>query len=153
MSATAIAVIGTVGLISGFLGSKKAAKGAKKESKEQARLEGLVTAEELRRLGIDERAMYGQTLAGYAGGGVQARAGTLGSEARLQTGSPQEVIQEQASEFAQQRQITSDVGATKVSQALTRGKNVADQYRWGGYANVASGVSSLLTNYTMLKGP
>ena len=144
------AVLGTIGLISGFIGSKKASKAAKEESKEQARLEGLLTDEQLRRIGIDQRNMYGETLAGYASGGVQATAPTLAGDARLQTGSPQQVIQEQTSEFDKQRQITSDVGATKVSQALTRGQNVADAYKWGGYANVASGVSSILTNYSLM---
>ena len=142
-----MAVVGTVGLIAGFIGSKKAAKGAKKEAKEQARLEGLLTTEQMRRLGIDERTMYGETLAGYASGGVQATAPTLGGEARVQTGSPQQVIQEQASEFAAERQVTSDVGATKVSQALTRGRNVANAYKWEGYSNLASGISGILSGF------
>ncbi|GAG02539.1 unnamed protein product [marine sediment metagenome] len=145
--AIAGAVIGTVGLISSFLGSRKASKAAKKEAKEQARLEGLLTNEQLRRLKIDERTMYGKTLAGFASGGVQATAPTLGGEARVQTGSPQAVMQEQASEFAQERQITSDVGATKVSQSLTRGKNVANAYKWQGYSNMASGISGILAGF------
>ena len=146
------AVISSIGLVSSFIGSKKASKAAKEESKEDARLEGLVTDEQLRRLRIDQRNMYGETLSGYAGGGVQATAPTLAGEARVQTGSPAQVIQEQTSEFAKQRQVTSEVGATKVSQSLTRGQNVADAYRWQGYSNVASGVSNILTNYSMMKG-
>ena len=149
--AIAGAVIGAVGLISGFLSSRKAASSAKKEAKEQARLEGLVTQEKIRTLGIDERTLYGQTVSGYARGGVQAVGPTLGGGALPQTGTPQTVLGEQAREFAYQKDITQKVGATKAQAALTRGQNVADAYRWSGYANVASGISNILTSYAATK--
>ena len=145
------AVIGAVGLISGFLGRRKAASSAKKEAKEQARLEGLVTQEKIRTLGIDERTLYGETVSGYARGGVQAVGPTLGGGALPQTGTPQTVLGEQSREFAYQKDITQKVGATKAQAALTRGKNVADAYRWSGYANVASGISNILTSYAATK--
>jgi hypothetical protein len=142
-----LVAVAAAGLVLNYVSSKKGSKGAKKESKEQARLEGLTTAEQLRILDIEQRAMYGNTLAGYAGGGVQATAPTLGGEARAQTGSPQAILAEQAKEFGLQKDITQKVGATKAAQALTRGKNVADDYRWTGYANVASGISNILASY------
>ncbi len=159
-------VLGAVGLISSFIGSKKAASAAKDEAAEQARLEGLTTDEKLRRLRIDQRSLYGETLAGFAGSGVLARPGSLesnltlgdsfggagayGGSASVMTGSPGVVIQEQAKEFAFERDITRKVGATKVAQALTRGKNVAEQYKYQGYSNVATGISSILSNYSAM---
>ena len=145
------AATGVASLITGFIGSKKAAKAAKKQSKEEARLEGLVTDEKLRQLGIDERVLFGETLAGYASGGVQARDPTF-DDARLQTGSPQQVIQEQVREFAAERQITKDVGASKVKQSLDRGSALATQYKWAGYGNLASGISGILGRYSAMSG-
>jgi len=149
--AAAAAGIAAVGLISGFIASKKASKAAKEEAAEQARLEGMVTDEKIRTLGIDERTLYGETVSGYARGGVQAVGPTLGGGALPQTGTPQTVLGEQAREFAYQKDITQKVGATKAQAALTRGKNVADAYRWSGYANVASGISNILTSYAATK--
>jgi hypothetical protein len=151
----AIAALGisAAGLLMGFLGSKKASKAAKKEGAEEARLEGLVTDEKLRNLRTEERSMYGETLAGYAGGGVQAVAPGLEGSATPQIGSPEQVLNEQAKAFKAQRDITSKVGATKAQQSLTRGSNIADQYRYSGYANVASGISNILSTYSAMKGP
>jgi len=148
--AVAGAVIGAVGLISGFLGSKKASKAAKKQAAEEARINKLTTAERMRQLGIEERTMFGQTLAGYAGGGVQAMAPSL-TGSTPQTGSPQTVLAEQAKEFKYEREITSAVGASNVQQALSRGKSTADAYKWQGYSNAASSISNILTSYAMTK--
>ena len=144
------AAAGVAGLISGFIGSKKAGKAAKEQAQEEARLEGLVTQEKLRQLGIDERILYGETLAGYASGGVQAVAPSLTGPARTQTGSPTQVIQEQRKEFAAERLITEQVGASKVKQSLDRGDALKNQYKWQGYANVASGISGILGNYSAM---
>jgi hypothetical protein len=171
MAWPAVAAVGiaAAGLVMDFVGSKKASKAAKKEGAEQARLEGLVTDEKLRNLRTEQRSMYGETLAGYAGGGVLARApslesnltlgdsfggaGAYGGSDSVMTGSPGSVINEQALSFAKQRDITRKVGATKAQQALTRGSNIADQYRYSGYANVASGISNILSTYSAMKGP
>jgi hypothetical protein len=147
--AVAIAAIAAVGLITSFIGSKKAAKSAKEEAKEQARLEGLVTGEKIRTLGIDERTLYGETVAGYAGGGVQGMQPNLGAS-NVTAGSPMSVLAEQKKSFAAEKDIIGKVGASKAAAALTRGKNVADAYRWSGYANVASSVSNILTNYSAM---
>ena len=139
-------VIGTIGMISGFLGSKKASKAAKESSKEEARIMKETTAERMRQLGVEERTMFGETLAGYAGGGVQAVSPSL-SGARPQTGSPATVLAEQKKEFKYERDITASVGASNVQQALSRGKSTADAYKWQGYSNAASSLSSMLTSY------
>jgi hypothetical protein len=141
---------GVVQTIAGFIGSRKAAKGAKKEAEQEAAYERMVTDERLRQLGIEERVLFGETIAGYASGGVQARAPGL-EQTRTQVGSPMSVISEQTREFAAERQITRDVGASRVQQSLTRGKNVANQYKWTGYANVASSISNILGNYAGMK--
>ena len=151
MAAAAIgvasAVVGVVGLISNFVGSKKAGKAAKKQSEEEARLEKLVTDEKLRQLGIDERTTYGQTLAGFASGGVLATAPTLGGGATPLTGSPSTIIDEQRKTFADERSITRQVGASKVAQSLQHGKNVASAYKWSGISDTASGISNILSNW------
>jgi hypothetical protein len=63
------------------------------------------------------------------------------------TGSVRDVTQEQKTEFGFERDITRKVGATKVQQGLAQGKAVADQYKYQGYANVATGISSILANF------
>lgn len=150
--AVAAAVIGAVGLISNYIGGKKAAASAREQAAEEARLEGIVTQEKIRQLKVDERTMYGETLAGQSGSGVQAVSPSLMGSAPT-SGSPQVILAEQAKTFQQQRDITAEVGASKAQAALTRGSNLADQYRWSGYANVASSVSNILTNYSAIKGP
>jgi hypothetical protein len=138
--------VGVAGLISTFIASKKGSSAAKKQSKEEARLEGLVTQEKIRTLGIDERTLYGETLSGYAGGGVLGIQPNLGAT-NVAAGSPQSVLSEQKKSFAAERDIVGKVGASKAAASLTRGKNLADQYRWSGYANVASSVSNIISNY------
>jgi hypothetical protein len=141
------AVIGGLGLVSSFVGSRKAAKAAEEQAEEEARLEGAVTREKLAQLRIDERTQYGETIAGYAGGGVMSI--IPGSGGQTATGSPASILQEQATAYRRQRDITEEVGATKAQMALTRGENLADKYRYSGYANVAAGISNLLmTDYS-----
>lgn len=142
------AVLDTVGIITSYIGSKKAAKAAKETAAEEARIGRLTTAERIAQLDVEERVMRGETLSGYARGGVLATAPTLGGEQRYQTGSPESVINEQATNFARERMITQQVGASNVQQALMRGKNTANAYKWQGYSNAASGISNLLTKYS-----
>lgn len=144
--------LGAIGLVSSFVGAKKGEEAAKEQAALEAEQEEKVTKERLRQLGIDERVLFGETLAGYAGGGVLAAAPSLGRRTNVAFGSPQQIIQEQAKEFKAQRKITADVGATKVQQALAGGASLADQYRYSGYANVASGISNILTNWQLMKG-
>jgi hypothetical protein len=149
--ATAAVVVGAVGLISGFLGSRKASKAAKKQAKLEAEAERQITTERIREIGKEERALYGETVSGYVGGGVLAGFGGTGQGDLSLMGSSQQVIQEQVSEFAHERDITKKVGATKVAAGLARGKATADAYKWAGYSNAATGVSNLLTSYAATK--
>lgn len=142
------AAIGAVGLITSFLGSKKAEKAAKDQSKEEARMEGLLTDEKLRQLDKDERSMFGETVAGYTGGGVLSMMPGTG-QSQPMSGSPQNILGEQAREFAAEKKITKEVGASNVKQTLMGGQALADRYRYSGYANVASSISSIITNYQL----
>jgi hypothetical protein len=141
------AVVGTVGLISSFIGSKKASKAAKEQSELEAEHERMITAERQRQINKEERALYGETLAGYAGGGI-----LIGQPGQTRRSTPQgsvgSVTQEQATEFGFERAITGKVGASKVQQGLARGRAVADAYKYQGYANVATGISNILMNWT-----
>jgi hypothetical protein len=60
------------------------------------------------------------------------------------TGSPQSILQEQVKEFAAERKITTEAGASRVAQSLKAGKATSDAYRYSGYANVASSIANLL---------
>ena len=133
--AIAGAVTAAVGVVSSFLGAKKAESAAKKAAREEARLEGLVTTEKIRQLKVEERRMAGETRAGFAGpGGV-----------RVDVGSPIAVLAEQAREFQRERGIVSQVGASKAAVALQRGQNIADQARFGGFAQAAQGASNVFS--------
>jgi hypothetical protein len=134
--------LSAIGLISDFMGSKKAEKSAERQAEEEAKAEKTVTAERLRQLGVEERTLFGETLAGYAGGGVLSTTPGL-TGTRPISGSPSLVLAEQAKEFKFERKITTEVGATKVQQALAGGKSVADAYRYSGYANVAKGLGDV----------
>ena len=149
---TAAVVIGAVGLISGFLGSRKASKAAKKQAELEAKQERLITGERIRQIGKEERALYGETVAGYAGGGVLASFGGTQDAGLSPLGSAQSVLSEQASEFAHERDITQQVGATKVQQGLAAGRATAQAYKFQGYSNAATGISNILSNYAALKG-
>jgi hypothetical protein len=173
--AIASVVIGAVGLISGFLGSKKASKAAKEQARLEAEAEEQLTKERIYQIGKEERQLYGETVAGYAGGGVLSSFGTTEKGADYEPvssylseygitrekqgtglkliGSAKSVIGEQATSFARERSITQRVGATKVAQGLARGKATAAAYKYQGYSNAATGISNILANYAAMTGP
>ena len=138
----AAGVLAGAAAITSFLGAKKAAKSAKQQAALEAEQQEKLTAERIRRLGVDERVMKGQTLAGYAGGGVQAKAPGMNSD-QTQFGSPLVVLAEQAREFQRERDITEETGALQVAQTLERGQGVATQYKYQGYSNAASSLSRM----------
>ena len=148
---TYAAITGTIGLITSFLGAKKASKAAKEQAAEEARIQQVTTAEQIRRLNINERLMFGQTVAGQAGSGVLGMQQGLDQQSPM-SGSPQTILSEQAREFAQERKITQEVGASNVQQTLMRGAAQANAYKWQGYSNAASSISNILTNYKMMSG-
>ena len=143
----ASAVIGALGIISGFLGSKKAAKAAKEQSEEEAKAERELTAERVYQLGREERQLQGETVAGYAGGGVLSAFGSMGNVPRGTMGSARSVLSEQATTFQREVDITQRVGATKVQQGLAHGKALADRYKFEGYSNAATGIANILASF------
>jgi hypothetical protein len=138
-----------VSTASQYLGAKKAEKSAKKQAKLQAEAEQKLTDERVLTLQKQERIQYGQTIAGYAGGGVLARAPGLDPKAGMtaMSGSPEAVVQEAAREFKHERDITREVGALNISQIKQAGRATANAYRFQGYASVASGIGSILSIY------
>jgi hypothetical protein len=144
--------IAAVGIISSFLGSRKASKAAKKQAEEEARLERLVTGERIREIGREERQLYGETVAGYAGGGVLSSFGSMSDVPRETIGSAQSVLAEQQAEFQRERSITEKVGASRVASGLARGKATASAYKFQGYSNAASGIANILANYSAMTG-
>ena len=146
--------LSAVGMISGFIGSNKASSAAKKQAKAQAAIDKKVTAEELRMLNQEERIARGETMARYAGSGVQVSDPGL-KGARRQMSSPLAVLAEQAAEYGRQKKFTADVGAANAQATLTRGRNLADQYRYQGYANVANSISNIMgmNNFWGTGGP
>jgi len=130
----AMAGMAALGLISDFLGGKKASSAAKRAAKKEAEAEGKVTAERLRQLGVEERVLEGQTIGGYAGSGVS-----------VSRGSPLQILAEQAKEFAFEKRVTADVGATKAAAALQRGRDVGNAVRYQSYSNLAKGASNIFT--------
>ena len=126
MSGIVTAVAATYVISAGlqYTGGKKAAKAAERQADAQAAVEEKLTAERVRQLDIDERVQYGETLAGYAGGGVLAQTPGL-DPAKFRTGqqgSPLVVLQEAAREFAKEREVTQDVGAANIAQIQLGGK-------------------------------
>lgn len=148
VAAAAVAVVGTaIGLDS----AKKSEKAAKKQAKEQARIEEELTAEKLFQLGLDERQMRGETLAGFAGGGVlSVMQGTAGTKEI--SGSPSTILEEQRKAFARERKITKSVGASNVAQTLMAGSALADRYKYEGYSSAAMNISSIISNLTKAFG-
>lgn len=152
IAALALSAVGTA---LSFSSSRRAERAARDQGQREAELEQKVTDERLRQLEREERALKGQSLARYAGSNVVL--GSTGSMQSLQnqslTGSPAIVIAEQAAEFARERRITEEVGATKVQQSLSNARNVAAQYRVTGYANLASNVGDIFQQIYNIRNP
>ena len=144
--------ISAIGLISDYVGNKRGADAAEDQAALQATHEDQLTNERLRQIDKEERALYGETLARYAGSGVKIFEGD-GSRGLALRGSVGQNIEEQRREFAYEKQITRQVGATKVSQALMQGKAVSDQYKYGAYSGALKGAGNLMQQYYMLKNP
>jgi hypothetical protein len=146
MSWVAVGVT-AVSVVSGFVGAKKAGKAAKAQAKEEARITELTTDERIRQLGKEERSLYGVTLANYTGGGVLTSFGTTSQEANPLMESAKSVTAEQASEFEYERQITQEVGASNVQQALAGGRDVASQYKFNAITSGTGSVVNMLNAY------
>jgi hypothetical protein len=123
-----------IGMLTGFLGAKKAESAAKRAAREEAVAEGKVTAERIRQLNVSEGVTRGETIAATAASGVK-----VGQD------SPLMLLANQASEFAHERRITQEVGATKAASALQRGRDVGNAVRYQSYSNLASGASNIFS--------
>ena len=123
-----------LGMISDCIGGDKAAKAAKRAAKAEARAENTLTIERLRQLDKEERTMAGETRAATAASGVQ-----VGRD------SPLLLMAEQAREFAYEKRITREVGATKAASAMQRGRNVGNAVRYQSYSNLARGASNIFS--------
>ena len=126
--------ITAAGMISEFLGSKKAAAAAENAADRQAGDERLVTAEKIRQLNKEERTLAGDT-----------RARAAGSHVKTGQGSPLEVLAEQAREFTHERNINKKVGASKAASALQRGRDVGNAVKYQSYSNLAKGASNIFS--------
>ena len=124
----AVSVIGA-GL--SYKGSQDAGDAAKDASKEEARLEGLVTDARIEQIEREEMMMAEATTAAVAGSGV-----------KVGGGSELAVLADQASEFRKEQRITKEVGATRSRAALAGGAATAQQYKYQGYSQAASGLSA-----------
>ena len=135
MAAVAVPVaIAAVSMITSFMGAKKASKAAKRAAKKEAIAEGKVTTERIRQLGVEEELTRGETIAATAASGV-----------KVNQDSPLMILANQAREFAHERRITQEVGASKASAALERGRNVATQYKYQSYSNLAQSASNIFS--------
>jgi hypothetical protein len=130
--ATIAAVAAGIGALSSILGGRSAAKDAKRAAAEDARLEGIVTREKIRQIGVEERVLRGETIAAAAGSGVKAG-----------VGSPLQILAEQAREFGRQKTITSEVGASKAASALQRGQMAGSQAKYSSYSSAANQFASM----------
>ena len=126
--------LAAAGLISGFLCAKKASSAAKKAAKKEAIAEGKVTAERIRQIGREEQITGGETIARQAGSGV-----------KVSEGSPLMILADQAKEFAHERRVTQEVGATKAAAALQRGRDVGNAVKYQSYSNLANGASNIFS--------
>lgn len=97
-------------------------------------MEEAVTEERLRQLRVEERTMAGET-----------RGRVAASGARVTSGSALEVLAEQEREFARERAITAEVGASRAQTALKRGENLARQYRYQGYSDAAGSLANIFS--------
>jgi len=115
----------------GLAGGASAKKNAREAAAEEARLEGIVTEAKLRDLKAEERHMMGKTVAASAGSNVKA-----------DRGSPLQILMEQAREFAREKKVVAEAGASRAAQAKTRGSMIGDQAMYAAYGNAVKGLAN-----------
>ena len=127
------AVVGIAGIVTSLSGAKKAERAAKAAAKEEARLEGIVTREKLRQMGIDQLRTEGETILGGAASGVEVGDGR-GDNAVMET-SVTSILDEVRKNYGNERSAVARAGATRAANALTRGSNAASIARYQGISN------------------
>lgn len=125
------AAFAIMGGLSSMLAGAKARRDAKTAAQHEATMEGHVTDAKIQSLDVEQRTLAGQT---------QARA--AGSNVKIGKGSPLQILAEQARNFADEKRIVRQAGATKAAQAQTRGKMVGNQAFYGGMSNAFSSFGS-----------
>jgi hypothetical protein len=123
-------------VLSGIFGASKAKKAARRKAEEEAAAEGEVTAERVRQIDVEEKALRGETIAKTAASGIKTTSGTTIS-----------LLAEQAYEFEKERAITEKVGASKATSALARGNSLAAQID---SQAIGSSVSQLTSLFSIL---
>ncbi len=126
------AALAVFGIFSGKKAADAQEDAANKAAREEARLEGIVTAEKIRRLNVEERALSGETKAIAAGSGVKATRGAVRG-----------ILAEQASEFDKERQIVRTVGASRAATALQRVSNVGTMAQLAFRTNAFNSASNI----------
>ena len=105
------------------IGGIKAKSEAEKYAGIQAGMERDITAAKIDNINQEERLLAGQT-----------RARTAGSNIKADVGSPLTILAEQAKNFAKDRMLTAQVGATKASNTLLSGKMTGRQALYSGWS-------------------
>lgn len=120
-----------IGGVKSFLDAGKAKDEARDAAAEEARLEGIVTDAKVKSLDVEERVLAGQT-----------RARAAGSNVKIGTGSPLQVLAEQARTFADEKRVVRQAGASRAAQAQTRGNMIGNQAYRQGIGNAITSASS-----------
>jgi len=127
-------ILSGVGAIASLAGGREAEKAADRQAAEEARLEGIVTDEKIRQLGVEEEVVRGETIASVAGSGV-----------KVDSGSPLMVLATQASEYERLRNVTREAGASRAANALARGDLVGKQAKYGSYSSAANQFANMFS--------
>jgi hypothetical protein len=122
------AVIGTtlIGMSSMHASSK-----AKKEARRAAKLERLMTAEELRRLGREQQQVLGGAKAQIAGSGFTGYGA-----------STEAYLTDLQSEQAKQAAFTTQVGGARAGAIKERGRAIASSYNMDAFSSLVSTAAS-----------
>ncbi len=110
-----------VNVVSGLKSSSRAKRAAKKE----ARMERLMTAEELRRLGKEQEAVLGSARAQISGSGFTGYGANT-----------EEYLADLQKEQVLQQAFTAQVGASRASAIEDRGSAQSSAYKMGAYSSL-----------------
>ena len=91
-------------------------------------------ARQLRQLDKEEKVLEGETIARTAASGV-----------RVGKGSPLSLLAEQAFEFSKEREVVSEVGASKAATALGSAAIQGRLARQSGYQSALAGAGSIFS--------
>jgi hypothetical protein len=131
------AALAIISIGSSIFGGKKASDSASKYGDEESYLEGVVTEAKVRSLRKEERTLAGDTRAAAAASGVKAN-----------MGSPQDILKEQAITFQEEINTVKKSGATRSSQAQTRGRMAGNQAMYRGLSDAFSIASNYANSFS-----